>query len=131
MKSEGFRAAQPRASLIRYYVSEINESIGREMMIRPILVMLVFGCLLAACATEECSKGEQAEPKTHKSDMTHVITYDTHYYMSGPQQARPPEGMFKAGTKVELIQDAGSYSLVRSQDGIEAYVSTDALKVLQ
>lgn len=100
-------------------------------MIRPILVMLVFGCLLAACATKECGKCEQAESKAAKSGMTHVVTYDTHYYMSGPQQARPPEGMFKTGTQVELVQDAGSYSLVRSQDGITAYVSTDALKALE
>ena len=62
---------------------------------------------------------------------THIITADTVYYMSGPQQARPPEGKFKTGTKVTLVQKAGSYSVVRSESGIQAHVSTDALKPIE
>ena len=101
-------------------------------MMRLFLAVLACGFLLAsACTSGECSKEDKTCPEGEMADATHVIAYDTHYYMSGPQQARPPEGMFKAGTKVCLIQDAGSYSQVRSQDGIEAYVSTDALKPLE
>ncbi len=62
---------------------------------------------------------------------THVVTTDTVYYMSGPQQARPPEGKFKAGTKVTVVQNAGSYSVVRSVDGVQAYVSTASLETIE
>lgn len=114
-------------------------------MIRLILTLMVCGCfMLACCSIDECSKcdGEcqcaakcgkaeaGAEPE-QAAEATHVITYETDYYVSGPQQARPPEGKFAAGTKVTLIGDAGSYSLVRALDGRQGYVSTDALKAVK
>jgi hypothetical protein len=118
---------------------ERNHLLGRVKMSRWILALLVCGSLLAtACCTGECNKCNKGEPKdepkitkTGTADMTHAVTYDVNYYMSGPQQARPPEGSFKAGTKVQLIQDAGSYSLVCSEDGIQAYISSDAIKALK
>ena len=58
----------------------------------------------------------------------HVLVADTEYYIDGPQQARPPDGTLKAGTKVMVIEDAGSYCRVRSQDGIVAFIATDAIK---
>ena len=57
-----------------------------------------------------------------------VIAEDTVYYKIGPQQAQPPDGTFRAGTRVTLIREAGSYSLVRSADGTRAYVVGSALK---
>ena len=51
-----------------------------------------------------------------------------HYYLGGPQQARPPEGKFKLGTRVKLVRKAGSYSIVQSETGITAHVATAALK---
>ena len=63
--------------------------------------------------------------------FTHMITAPTEYYKGGPHQAQPPDGQFKAGTKVNLIEKAGSYSLVRSEDGIEGYVASDALDELK
>lgn len=59
---------------------------------------------------------------------THHVTIDTQYYLDGPEQARPPDGVLVAGTKVMLIEEAGSYCLVRSQEGIEAYVRTSSLE---
>ena len=50
------------------------------------------------------------------------------YYKGGPQQARPPDETFKAGTKVTLVRDEDSYCQVRSERGVMAYVSSDALK---
>lgn len=55
--------------------------------------------------------------------FTHRITKDAPYYKTGPQQARPQDGILKAGTKIKLIKDAGSYSLVETEQGIEAYVA--------
>ena len=63
--------------------------------------------------------------------FTHLVAIDTVYYLSGPQQARPPEGTLSAGTKVTLLKEAGSYCRIRSEGGIEAYVSTESLQPLE
>ena len=52
------------------------------------------------------------------------------YYLGGPQQARPPEGRFKPGTRVRLVRKNGSYSVVQSENGITAHVATGALKAI-
>lgn len=71
--------------------------------------------------------GDKVKSALNDDKSTHVITTDAVYYKGGPQQAQPPDGTFKTGTKVTLIEEAGSYSLVRSADGIDAYVAADAL----
>ena len=65
-----------------------------------------------------------------KGSFTHEIAgpFETVYYLGGPQQARPPEGKFRPGTRVRLIRNAGSYSVVQSETGITPHVSTGALK---
>ncbi len=64
-------------------------------------------------------------------EFTHELTQDEVYYIDGPQQQRPPDGTFEKGTKVSLLQDAGSYSLVTSEADVTAYVATDALRPLE
>ena len=64
---------------------------------------------------------------TSSSSYPAVISETSVYYTGGPQQGRPPEGEFIKGTRVQVLENAGSYSIVRSADGIEAYVSTDAI----
>jgi len=61
------------------------------------------------------------------SAFTHVVARETEYYLSGPQQARPPDGRLRVGTRVTVLRDAGSYCLVRTEQNLEAYVATDAL----
>ena len=56
---------------------------------------------------------------------------ETVYYLTGPQQARPPDGSFAKGTKVALVLNAGSYSLVTSQSGITAYVLSGSLQLVE
>jgi serpin B len=71
------------------------------------------------------------EPDKGASDSsTHRLVAKAVYYEGGPQQGRPPDGHFAAGTRVTLIRDAGSYALVRSDGGVEAYVATDVLHPL-
>ncbi len=60
--------------------------------------------------------------------VTHLVATDTEYYLDGPQQMRAPDGQLPEGTKVQLVQDSGSYSVVVSENGIRAYVSTASLK---
>ena len=64
-------------------------------------------------------------------NFTHVLQRETEYYLDGPQQARPPDGTFRAGTKVMLLQESGSYSVVQTEDGITAYVSTASLQKIE
>ena len=65
-----------------------------------------------------------------KGPFTHEIAgpFGAVYYLGGPQQARPPEGRFKPGTRVRLVRKNSSYSVVQSETGITAHVATAALK---
>lgn len=69
-------------------------------------------------------------PSDDASQPTHVISVAAEFYTTGPQQGRPPDGKFEAGTKVTLVESAGSYARVRSTTGVEAFVATDALEPL-
>jgi len=102
-------------------------------MSRFLLTLLVCGFVLVVGCVEKAPPKIQVndQPAASKAAPTHVVTVESVYYMSGPQQARPPEGKFKAGTKVTLLQKAGSYSVVRSVGGVQAYVSTAALKAIE
>ena len=62
------------------------------------------------------------------SEFSQMITAETAYYTTGPQQDRPPDGRFSAGTKVNVIEQSGSYVWVKSDGGIEAYVAADAVR---
>ncbi len=79
----------------------------------------------------DANNPEIVTPEKPAVKVTHVISGEEVYYLDGPQQMRPPDGKFPAGTRVELVQDSGSYSMVVSEDGIRAYVSTGALKPLE
>jgi hypothetical protein len=85
----------------------------------------------AADQADDSTNPEIVPPEKLEVKVTHVINSEETYYLDGPQQMRPPDGKFKAGTKVELVQEAGSYSVVVSEDGIRAYVSTGALKPIE
>ena len=63
--------------------------------------------------------------------FTHVVTSKTEYYLDGPAQARTPDGSLEVGTKVALLEEAGSYCRVQTEGGIEAYISTDSLQPLE
>lgn len=39
----------------------------------------------------------------------YAVKRETVYYKHGPQQASPPDGTLKPGTKVKLLRDEGSY----------------------
>jgi hypothetical protein len=62
---------------------------------------------------------------------THTLTADTEYYRDGPQQARPADGVLPAGSRVRLVSEAGSYSLVETSDGLRVYVAGAGLQPLK
>src|SRR5262245_32496868 len=49
------------------------------------------------------------------SRFTHVVLAETPYYKTGLQQGRPPDGKLKAGTRVAVVREDGSYTLIRSE----------------
>ena len=69
--------------------------------------------------------------QTSKPQFSHVIAAETEYYESSPAQGRPADGKLKAGTKVIVIEKAGSYVRVKSADGIIGYVAAGSLKHLK
>ena len=66
--------------------------------------------------------------KAANNGPTHVVISDTPYYLTGPQQSRPPEGSLKAGTKVLVVQDGSSYVVVQAINGPTAYITASAIK---
>jgi serpin B len=80
---------------------------------------------------KEIDRAVQKHHQTFKPpvvEYSHVIAVETEYYTTGPQQGRPADGRFPAGTKVNLLQTAGSYVLVQSDRNIKAYVAANAVK---
>jgi hypothetical protein len=63
-------------------------------------------------------------------DMTHSFTKDTPYYAKKPDKDTPPDGTFKAGTKVIVLIPGAPYCQVLSQDGVTAYASIENLEPL-
>ena len=98
--------------------------IARFAPLAVVLALTMVGCLDINTGDHD-DKPAPVEPA--RPGLTHVVHVDSAYYTDGPQQSRPPDGTFKAGTKVKLVREAGSYSLVESQAGVRAYVSTGAL----
>jgi serpin B len=97
----------------------------------PVLALVAAGSVLPPVRAEDHQPKHQSVGQRGPAPaFTHVLATEAEYYTTGPQQGRPPEGRFPAGTEVELIREAGSYSLVQSADGIRAYVATGSLQVL-
>ncbi len=86
---------------------------------------LVLAVLVAISGLAVGCKEERAN---ESSKFTHIVKFPAQYYTGGPQQARPPDGVFDSGTRVQLVEDAGSYWLVEAEDGTTAYVSTGSLE---
>jgi NitT/TauT family transport system substrate-binding protein len=101
--------------------------------------LVSLGLIKSAAAAEGCfvefaasAPTPATAPSTAPSTgFTHALAKDEPYYLTGPQQGRPPEGTFKSGTKVRLVESGGSYSRVTAEDGTTAWVSASALQPLR
>lgn len=116
--------------------------------VASLMLLLTLGCNPAEQAQRQEEARRQATVKNLKqigeslhedhetqpspvSEFSHVILNETEYYTTGPQQGRPPDGTFSAGTKVRIVRDAGSYLLVRADSGVEAFVASSAVRQQQ
>jgi len=89
--------------------------------------LLLTGCSKQSSPPANIDAGPQADSLRPGETFLYVIAREVEYYNSGPQQGRPPDGKFPAGTKVNVLRRTGGISLVRSPDGIEAYVMSEAI----
>jgi hypothetical protein len=66
------------------------------------------------------------------NQFTHEVRAEQPYYYDGPHQDAPPEGTFRAGTKVVLLEHDGG-PVCRVADGRGLYVATafDGLRRLR
>ena len=71
-------------------------------------------------------KAPEKSPAIVKQPVA-VITKETEYYRTSPAQGHPADGQLKPGTKVRVVDKAGSY--VRVLIEIEAYVPADSFEV--
>ena len=95
-----------------------------------VLALVVTGCAEQA-SPPAAIEGGQSDPAIHVSQpetFPHVIAHEVEYYTSSPAQGRPPDGTLAAGTRVRIRRNTGSYSLVKTVDGLEAYVHGDAVQ---
>ena len=90
-----------------------------------LIAVICVGCNPANEDQQEKVGGGQQEASI---PLTHVITTEAEYYTTGPQQSRPPDGKFPRGTRVSIMEKSGAYVLIRTANGVEAYVAADALK---
>ena len=92
-------------------------------LLLPLLCLPLFGCSPSGIPEE----AEERAILEAEAEYPYQIGTATPYYTGGPQQGRPPEGQLWPGTPVKLLEEAGSYSLIRTADGIEAYIETAAI----
>lgn len=97
---------------------------------RCVMTLTLLTTLLSPLGCSPSDIPEEAEESAAaaaQAEYPDEIGSMTAYYTGGPQQGRPPDGQLWPGTPVKVLQDAGSYSLIRTADGIEAYVATAAI----
>ncbi len=70
-------------------------------------------------------------PESDPFTASHVLLREEAWYADGPHQSRPPDGVLKVGTRVRLLRNNGSYSVVELSNGRTAYVTTGSLKGLR
>ena len=98
-----------------------------------ICLILCLGCTSSGdLPSSGQSKTSTAQPvvKTKNAPSEayeQIIHRETAYYLTGPQQGRPPEGRFGAGTRCTIVQSNGNYTLIKTAKGVVAWIQTDAL----
>ena len=89
-------------------------------MMKTLLVLLPL--TLVACQNTSGENGTSTS-----TTSTYRIATTTPYYATSPSQASPPDGTFKSGTRVTIIEEAGPYALVKTDAGDQGWVERNAL----
>ncbi len=63
--------------------------------------------------------------------LTHKVIKKQPYYYNDPQQGKPPDGTFRAGTKVRLLEhDGGPMCRVADKKGVCVMTAFDGLLLI-
>ena len=90
------------------------------------LVRLFFvGC--ACLVVLGCKEEQSSDSSAESLEFTHVVQLGTELYKGGPQQGSPPDAQLLPGTKVKIVEEAGSYVLVETENGESGYVSAGSV----
>lgn len=103
----------------------VHVPVGHDLKRVNATVAMVLACALLVAAPLSLT-GCQAE-----GGATHRVVNETPFYLDGPQQSRPADGVLAAGTEVTLVETSGSYALVTLPDDRRAHVATDSLVALR
>jgi hypothetical protein len=126
-------ARRPIGRVDSRFVDSIKEDLMSRYVFSSISLLValtIMGCSEKNSPTAAIDGGESdfaihvSEPET----FGHVIVEEVEYYTSSPAQGRPPDGKLAAGTKVRIRRNTGGYSLVKTPEGTEGYVDSDAVQ---
>jgi hypothetical protein len=100
------------------------------MQLLRLTAVAVTTLALAGCrgAPPPGASDGQKTPATRET-WTHQLTQDEAWY-ENPAQGRPPNGTIRKGSKVRVLNPAGSYTDVLSEDGVRGFVSSESLRAL-
>ena len=80
----------------------------------------------SACGAEE--KRIMSGSNAAATDFTHVVGPNgAAVYADGPQQGRPADARLPAGVRIQILQEAGRFSQIKSESGVRGYVETSDL----
>lgn len=113
-------------------------------------ILVILALPMGGCVTTTKPRGEEEnpskktilreKPRSTRTPEVNALTNNrrravvfsrTVYYLDGPQQGRPPEGVFKSGTRVTIEVDNGGYIKVSADNGVTAWVSAGSLKPVE
>jgi hypothetical protein len=93
-------------------------------------VVLLAGCIEQPAPVKSSQSSAGSVAAQTEGPAVFVLSTGTVYYSGDPLHGHKPDGTFRRGTKVSLVHRVGNYSVVRSEDGVEAYVATHTLEPL-
>ncbi|MEO0444747.1 MAG: hypothetical protein AAF191_01590 [Verrucomicrobiota bacterium] len=89
--------------------------------LKPFLPLL-FLLPLPGCSPPAIENAPSSPPPPYSR-----LVRSVEYYRGGPQQASPPDGTLPVGTSVQVIRESGSYVLIETNSGMQAFVPADAI----
>ncbi|MEM1058885.1 MAG: SH3 domain-containing protein [Verrucomicrobiota bacterium] len=80
-------------------------------------------CLLLILGLAACATGSGGSDRPYNA----MITKDTPFLLDGPNQQTPPNGTFRRGTRVRILDRQGAMVQVEAIGGLTGYVSAGAV----
>ncbi|MDH3719190.1 MAG: SH3 domain-containing protein [Planctomycetota bacterium] len=120
---------QTQLRFFRHANQELSRQASRENLDGA---TLAFMQVTAACVNcHRHIRDHELPLEKTKEKLTHTLNTDAAFYLAGPQQGSPADGTLTQGTKIRILQTAGSYTQIETEGGLRAFVSGGALIALE